>query len=892
VECLQSRELLAAPNPFQLSTLPGGNGSTGMAFNGAASNTMDGESSGYSVAKAGDVNGDGLDDLLISATHASSSVSHSGRTYLVFGTIGGTPGSLDLSTLNGSNGYMLNGVAEGDYSGESVSGAGDVNGDGFADLLIGSTFASPNGMDSGQSYLVFGGPANLAALDTAGSTAADGRINLADLNGTTGFLLNGVAAIDNSGVSVSGAGDVNGDGFADLLIGAYLASPNALHSGQAYLVFGGQANLAALDTAASTAADGRINLSALNGTTGYKLNGQAWQDHLGRSVSGAGDVNGDGFADLLIGASSASPNGDSSGQTYVIFGGPTNLAALDTAASTAADGQINIAALNGTTGFVLNGVSENDASGTSVSGAGDVNGDGFADLLIGAPNSAANGTNAGQSYLVFGGPTNLAALDTAASTAADGRINLSALNGTTGFVLNGGAEYDYSGKSVSGAGDVNGDGFADLLIGARGAGPNDNFASGQSYVVFGGQTNLASLDTAASTAADGRIELAALNGSTGFALNGVQGYDGSGSAVSGAGDVNGDGFADLLIAAPFASPNGDSSGQTYLVFGGNFTSSVTHLGTASADTLTGNASANVMNGGRGNDTLVGNGGADLLTGGAGDDVLAVSSTAFARVDGGNGSDTLRLDGSGLTLNLTTLADAKLTSIETIDIRGSGANTLILNLREVLNITQPSNGANTSNTLTVLGDSNDTVTIGSGWTITGLQTIGGVNLEVYTQGAATLLIPTFNSAPTNLTLSASAIAENQAVGTQVGTFSTTDPDAGNTFTYTLVSGAGDTDNASFTIGGTSGNSLRTAASFDFETKSSYTIRVRSTDQGLRFFEKQFTITVTNVNETPTNITPWAVELVKDINPESFSNPRYLIAIGDTVYFQATDGVHGG
>jgi ELWxxDGT repeat protein len=112
------------------------------------------------------------------------------------------------------------------------------------------------------------------------------------------------------------------------------------------------------------------------------------------------------------------------------------------------------------------------------------------------------------------------------------------------------------------------------------------------------------------------------------------------------------------------------------------------------------------------------------------------------------------------------------------------------------------------------------------------------------------ISSSNTAPTSLTLSASSIAENQASGTSVGTFSTTDPDAGDTFTYTLVSGTGSTDNASFTI---DGSTLKTAASFDFETKSSYSIRVRTTDQGGLSYEKQFTITVLDVNEAATQIT---------------------------------------
>ncbi|QNP30989.1 cadherin domain-containing protein [Cylindrospermopsis curvispora] len=115
------------------------------------------------------------------------------------------------------------------------------------------------------------------------------------------------------------------------------------------------------------------------------------------------------------------------------------------------------------------------------------------------------------------------------------------------------------------------------------------------------------------------------------------------------------------------------------------------------------------------------------------------------------------------------------------------------------------------------------------------------------------VTNINEAPTDLTLSATTIAENQAIGTVVGNFSTTDPDAGNTFTYSLVTGAGATDNSFFTI---DGGQLKTAAAFDFENKNSYSIRVRSTDQGGQFFEKQLTINVTNVNEAPTFPTPTA------------------------------------
>src|SRR4028118_675052 len=315
--------------------------------------------------------------------------------------------SFNLSDLTGSNGFTINGVAPYDTSGFSVSDAGDINGDGIADLIIGApgfTGRNPGATTTpGTSYVVFGSQAGFPA-----------NFELSTLNGTNGFALNGVAADDLTGLSVSGAGDVNGDGKDDLIIGAIRADPNGLiDAGSSYVLLGSTSGFAP-----------SIDLATLNGINGFTINPIAAGDQLGSSVSGAGDVNGDGFADLSIGAPYADPNGlEQAGQSYVVFGSnngfPTSL---------------NVSDLDGNNGFTIDGIAEEDESGVSLSAAGDVNGDGIDDLIIGAYGADPNGENkAGQSYVVFGSTGGFAP-----------SLNLSALDGTNGFAINGIAEGDYS----------------------------------------------------------------------------------------------------------------------------------------------------------------------------------------------------------------------------------------------------------------------------------------------------------------------------------------------------------------------------------------------------------------------------------------------------------------
>jgi hypothetical protein len=706
---------------IKLSNIAAGKG--GFAIIGENANDL----SGYSISSAGDVNGDGLADLLVGAKDNDANGTNSGRAYVVFGKT--DTAAVNLSDIvAGKGGFVIQGTGSttstaGYEIGASVSAVGDLNGDGLADLLVGAPNSSST--STGRAYVVFGKT----------STSAVGLTAL----GTGGYTLSGTTAAA-FGTSVAGLGDVNGDGLTDLAYGIPGFDSNTTtlkDNGRAIILFG-------RSTAPSF---------AVTSTDTYEFGytGAGLSDALGSSVAAAGDFNGDGLADVVFGVGASDVNGTDSGRTYLIFG-RTDPRAPGTSGTFTNGGTLTDVA-KGVGGFAIDGTNAGDGAGFSAMGVGDVNGDGLADLLIGARGADVNGlVDAGRSYVVFG---------KTGSTIASVALSDIA-GGSGGFVINGQCAGDASGYKVAAAGDLNGDGLADMLISANAADTAGGADAGRTYVVFG-------------TSKTAAIELSAVaTGRGGFVIDGTNGSDMSGASVAAAGDINGDGLADLIVSSTQADPAGKSNaGITYVIFGatgGAFATTVdqvassghaTLAGTTAGETLVGDASANILSG---------NGGADVIYGGAGSDTIVLNAgnlsalsanygsggndTQLARVDGGAGIDTLKLDGAGIAFDLGAIRNvglvgginmSRLASIERIDLTGSGNNSLTLTLADVVDMAGM-NSFNSGNGWTGLaasearhqvvvdGNAGDKVTIsGGGWTDAGTATYNGHTYEVYKNG---------------------------------------------------------------------------------------------------------------------------------------------------------------
>jgi len=284
--------------------------------------------------------------------------------------------------------HIFSGETDGDLFGISVASVGDVNADGYADIIVGAMYNDAGGANSGRAY-VFSG-----------------------LNGDTLYVFTGEAAEDMFGYSVASAGDVNADGIADIIVGAYLNDAKDLNAGKVYV------------------------FSGLNGDTLHIFSGEAFEDGFGFSVASAGDVNSDGYADLIIGAIGNDVGGLNAGRAYVFSG------------------------FNGDTLHIFTGELPDDNFGRSVASAGDVNNDSYTDLIVGATQHDGGLLERSRAY-VFSGQ-----------------------NGDTLHVFIGKAMVSNFGVSVATAGDVNNDAYADVIVGAYLNNPGIN-NEGRAYVFSG-----------------------------------------------------------------------------------------------------------------------------------------------------------------------------------------------------------------------------------------------------------------------------------------------------------------------------------------------------------------------------------------------------------------------
>jgi len=396
---------------------------------------------GWKLSSAGDVNKDGFDDVLITAERNNTGGEHNGRAFIYFGK----------QSIDNTASVELSGSGCGGYFGVSCSGAGDVNGDGYSDVLVGESHNDTKFTQAGCVYLFHG------------NTTMDNVSDMAFIGDYEGARL---------GQSVSIAGDVNKDGCDEVILGSYWADANGLRSGYAVLYSG-------------------------NGTRIADFPGEAPDDKCGR-VANAGDVNGDGFDDVIVGAFGNNAGGIDAGRAYIYYGGKQ---------------------MDNLSDVVITGGAAGDNWGAVVSGLGDVNGDGYDDVIV----TGYTHTNFVSIY--YGGQQ------------MDGNADVTIHSPITG---------DCIGYSAAGAGDVNGDGYSDIIVGAPDA-TFDGVKTGGAYVYFGGNT---------------------INTTPDLILHGKGPKDYFGDAVACAGDVNSDGYDDVIVGAPNNKTYGAWSGCAYLFFGG------------------------------------------------------------------------------------------------------------------------------------------------------------------------------------------------------------------------------------------------------------------------------------------------------------------------------------
>lgn len=416
---------------------------------------------GTSVAGAGDVDNDGDADFVIGAYGVGAAAS--GAVYLVHGPVSG---DFDLSQAT----VKWTAESEDDWTGFSIASGSDLTGDGHPDVAIGARYDDGTGNSAGATYIA--------------RAIGSGTVELSEVTGKV-FA---EAEYDSSGYAVATVGDVDADGADDLFIGSPESSRVANAAGMAHVVFG--------------PITGPVQLSAAT----YRIVGERASDKLGCAVARAGDLDGNGQQDLLVSACLSDRSGTDAG---AVFQFSTHVEVDRIAAD--ADG-------------AMVGQQAGDQLGTAIAG-GDIDGDGLSDVLVGAPFHDAGGEDAGAVYASYGPST----------------IDMN----TPDAKITGTGASDRAGTSVAVVGDIDGDGFDDLAIGAPGRDEGGEDA-GAAYILFGplsGQISLADADVV---------------------LVGAAPFDFAGQSVAAAGDTDADGFPDLLVGAPFRDGLAPSSGAAYL----------------------------------------------------------------------------------------------------------------------------------------------------------------------------------------------------------------------------------------------------------------------------------------------------------------------------------------
>ena len=412
---------------------------------------------GYSVATAGDINGDGFSDVICGAYNYDNPSSNEGAAFVYLGSAKG---------MSASSNWKSEGNQVSANFGYSVSTAGDVNGDGYSDVIVGAIYYDNGQTDEGASFVFHGSALGLSSFS---NWSAEG-------NKVSAFF----------GCSVSTAGDVNGDGYSDVIVGAYSFSNGQSFEGITYVYHG--------------------SASGLSLTSSWSAEGNQVSANFGYSVSTAGDVNGDGYSDVIIGAHGFNNGQSTEGAAFVFHGSSSGLSL--------------------TSSWSAEGNQVNAYLGYSVSSAGDVNGDGYTDVIVGAKSYDNGQSNEGAAFVFHGSASGISLIS---NWSAEGNQ----VNALFGY-------------SVSTAGDVNGDGYSDVIIGAPDF-DNGQTNEGMAYVYHGSASGLSLISI---WSADG---------------NQVDAH--FGNSVSTAGDVNGDGYSDVIIGAPYFDYGQTDEGVAYVYHG-------------------------------------------------------------------------------------------------------------------------------------------------------------------------------------------------------------------------------------------------------------------------------------------------------------------------------------